>query len=174
MTIDQINFLLSILALLGQLFIVFLLFYLIFLRKNQLGLNKILLKSAIPISFLVVFLATSGSLYYSEIAKFIPCDLCWFQRIFIYPQVILLGLAWIKKENRITDYSLILIIIGTLISLYHNYIYYSATPSNVCSIVAPCTQQYVVGFTYITIPLLALITFVLTGLLLLSKKILKA
>ena len=153
MSTDQINIVLSTAALFGQILIVFFLIYLIFFRKSNFRPIKFIIDRAIPIAFLVALIATGGSLYYSEIAKLIPCELCWLQRFFIYPQVILLGLAWLKKENNILDYSLALIGIGTLISLYHNYIYYSATPSNVCSIVAPCTQQYVVGFGYISLPL---------------------
>jgi disulfide bond formation protein DsbB len=173
MSIVQINSFLSILALLGQILIIALLIFLLFFRKYQSQLTRLITNSFIPLAFVVALLATSGSLYYSEIAKFQPCELCWFQRIFIYPQVILLGIAWLKKEKYILDYSLTMIAIGIVISLYHNYIYYTAQPSGFCSIVAPCTQQYIVGLGYITIPLLALTSLVLMGLLLLNKKIIK-
>ena len=173
MSIDQFNIILSILALFGQISIIVLILYLFFGQKYQPRLVKAIINNLIPLAFIVALVATSGSLYYSEIAKFTPCELCWFQRIFIYPQVILLGLAWLKKEQHILDYSLVMIVVGIIISLYHNYIYFTAKPSGFCSIVAPCTQQYIVGFNYITIPLLALTSLVLIGLLLLSKKIIK-
>lgn len=173
MTINQINAILSILAALGQILIIVLLIFLLFFRASKSRLSKLVVNSAIPLAFIVALVATGGSLYYSQIAKFTPCELCWFQRIFIYPQVILLGLAWFKKDKYILDYSLALIAIGIVISLYHNYIYYTATTSNVCSIITPCTKQYIVGFNYITIPLLALTSLVLMGLLLLNKKIIK-
>ena len=173
MSIAQINLILSILALLGQILIIVLLIFLFFLRKYKSRLSKLITNSAIPLAFIVALVATSGSLYYSEIANFKPCELCWFQRIFIYPQVILLGVAWLKKEKYILDYSLVMIAVGTIISIYHNYIYYTAKPSGFCSAAAPCIQQYIVGFGYITIPLLSLTTLILIGLLLLSKKIIK-
>jgi len=119
----------------------------------------------------VALVSTLSSLYYSEIAHFIPCDLCWFQRIFMYPLVIMLGLAIIKKKDEIIDYSLGLVAVGTLISLYHNYIYYSAETTNFCSIVAPCTQKYITSFGYISIPLMALTAFLMIALLLINKKI---
>lgn len=173
MSIVQINFILAFLALLGQVLVIVLLVFLLFFRKTQSKLTRIMSNIFIPLSFAVALVATSGSLYYSEIANFKPCELCWYQRIFIYPQVILLGMAWLKKEKYILDYSLITIAIGTIISAYHNYVYYTAKSSAVCSAVAPCTQQYIVGFGYITVPLLALTSLILMGVLLLSKKIIK-
>ena len=170
MSIDQVNGIISFFVLIGQLVIAVLIFYFVFLKKKELKLFKFVSRSTIPLAFFVALAATSGSLYYSVIANFTPCELCWFQRIFIYPQVILLGLAWLKKDKHIFDYSLVLIGIGILISLYHNYIYYTVQPSNVCSIVAPCTQQYILGFNYISLPLSALTALILMGLLLLSNR----
>jgi disulfide bond formation protein DsbB len=170
MSINQVNALISILVLIGQIAIVVLLFYFILLRSRGLKLFKFISRNAIPLAFFVALVAVSGSLYYSVIAGFIPCELCWAQRIFIYPQIVILGLAWFKKDKHIIDYSLALISIGALISLYHNYIYYTVQPSNVCSIANPCTQQYILGFNYISIPLASLTALILMGLLLLSSK----
>lgn len=170
MSINQVNTIISILVLAAQAIIAVLLFYFIFLRRSKLKLFEFISRNAILLAFIVALVATSGSLYYSAIAGFPPCELCWFQRIFIYPQLIILGLAWFKKDKHIIDYSLALISIGTLISLYHNYIYYSIQPGNFCSIENPCTQQYFLGFDYITLPLSALTSLILMGLLLLSNK----
>lgn len=170
MPIGQVNALLAVLVILGQIFIICAIFYLLLFKKYKNRVIKFILKNSLPLALLVSFLATFGSLYYSEVAGFTPCDLCWFQRIFMYPQVILLGLAWLKKEKSVIDYSLVLIFIGSLISLYHNYIYYTAQSSTFCSIVSPCTQPYVVGFSYISIPLLALSAFLIIGLLLIGQK----
>ncbi|HDX9707084.1 TPA: disulfide bond formation protein B, partial [Bacillus thuringiensis] len=60
------------------------------------------------IAWAVSFIATCGSLYLSEILKFEPCNLCWYQRIFMYPLVILLGVAIIKKDYAVSVYSLII------------------------------------------------------------------
>ncbi|KAF6544496.1 disulfide bond formation protein B, partial [Bacillus sp. EKM202B] len=68
------------------------------------------------ISWATSFIATSSSLYLSEIMKYEPCTLCWYQRIFMYPLVIILGIAIINKDYKVSTYSLILSIIGISIS----------------------------------------------------------
>lgn len=110
----------------------------------------------------VALVATLGSLYFSEVLKFIPCELCWYQRIFMYPQVFLLGMAFVRKQFIIARYTLMLSIIGGTISLYHYFIqkvpfFRNTAPS--CSIV-PCTGDYLNWLGFITIPLLALIAFI--------------
>lgn len=107
--------------------------------------------------------ATLGSLYFSEIKQFEPCELCWYQRIFMYPLTILLGVASVKKEAGIAVYSAALSGIGLCISLYHYLIqkvafFSSSAPE--CGRV-PCTGQYINLFGFITIPFLALIAFAL-------------
>jgi disulfide bond formation protein DsbB len=115
----------------------------------------------------ISLIATLGSLYFSEIMKFIPCELCWFQRIFMYPQVIILGMAVIRKEYDIAHYSLVLSIIGGAISTYHYLIQkvpFFQDNAISCGIV-PCTGQYINWLGFITIPFLALIAFILIAVL---------
>lgn len=128
-------------------------------------------RKAIRAAFVVALVATAGSLYYSEIAGFVPCDLCWFQRIFMYPQVVLLGLALWKRDDRIVDYALALAGIGFLFSLYHNIIIATATQSAFCSFTSvSCTTKTVMGLGYVTIPLMALTAFAsIISVLLLGK-----
>jgi disulfide bond formation protein DsbB len=125
-------------------------------------------KHGLKLAFIISLVATLGSLFYSNVAGYTPCSLCWFQRIFIYPQVFLLGLALYKKEKVVIDYSLLLILVGGLISLYHNYIYYNAISTSFCASdeVAACATRYIWELGYITIPLMALSAFILIGLLL--------
>jgi disulfide bond formation protein DsbB len=115
----------------------------------------------------ISLIATLGSLYFSEVMKFVPCELCWFQRIFMYPQVILLGMAAIRKEYYIARYSLVLSIIGGLISTYHYLIQkVSFFQDNAISCGnVPCTGQYINWLGFITIPFLALTAFILITLL---------
>lgn len=106
-------------------------------------------------------IATAGSLYFSEIRGYIPCDLCWIQRIFMYPLVIIVGVAYAQKNVRIAVTSLIISGIGGLISLYHYGIQKLAFLSDSapsCGQV-PCTGQYINYLGFITIPFLALIAF---------------
>ncbi|EJL41625.1 putative disulfide formation protein [Brevibacillus agri] len=116
----------------------------------------------------VSLIATAGSLFFSEVLKYIPCDLCWYQRILMYPLIILLGVASAKKDYKMSSYALILSLIGGCISLYHYLI--QKVPAlhelgNACGIV-PCNTDYINWFGFITIPFLALVAFTLISILL--------
>jgi disulfide bond formation protein DsbB len=132
------------------------------MNQKEKGLENLLISA-----WVISLIATLGSLYFSEVMKFIPCDLCWFQRIFMYPQVILLGLAAIRKEYGIARYSLTLSIIGGTISLYHylmQKVPFFQEHAISCGRI-PCTGQYINWLGFITIPFLALTAFILISLL---------
>jgi disulfide bond formation protein DsbB len=106
-------------------------------------------------------IATMGSLYFSEIMKYEPCVLCWYQRILMYPMVILLGVAYVRKDFQAALYSTILSGIGLLVSLYHYSIQkvsFLSESAPACGRV-PCTGEYINLFGFITIPFLALTGF---------------
>ena len=156
-----------------QIFIVLLIVYFLFFRKKTDFIPGFLAKNWLKLAFAVAVIATSGSLFYSEFAGFNPCRLCWFQRIFMYPQVIILGIALAKKDSKIVDYILPLSVVGLIISIYHNYIFYGAISSAVCAIGESCVTQYVLEFGYITIPMMSLTAFALIIAFVLSKKYLE-
>lgn len=111
----------------------------------------------------VTLLATSGSLFYSELLGYIPCDLCWLQRIFMYPLVIIYGVALVKRNLDIALPGLILSIIGLPISIYHYSL--QKLPAlqeagGFCTNI-PCNLQYVNYFGFITIPFLAGLAFLI-------------
>ncbi|MGH0521673.1 disulfide oxidoreductase [Bacillus toyonensis] len=114
------------------------------------------------IAWATSFIATSSSLYFSEIMKYEPCTLCWYQRIFMYPLVIILGIAITNKDYKISTYSLILSIIGISISTYHYLMQKIPHLSNIstCGRI-PCTGDYLNWFGFITIPFLCLIAFLI-------------
>ncbi len=119
---------------------------------------------AFPIGFLLGFASITGSLIYSEIYNLPPCLLCWWQRIFIYPQVLFFALAWYRtekgcNESNIFFYTLPLAIIGTITSLYHVILQrgvISSTGACVLSEVS-CTTIDVQVFGFITIPVMAFV-----------------
>ncbi|WP_338753451.1 disulfide oxidoreductase [Bacillus sp. FJAT-52991] len=121
------------------------------------------------------FVAMLGSLYFSEVMKYEPCELCWYQRIFMYPIVFILGLAVVKKDVTAAKYSLLLSIIGGSISLYHYAIQkvdFLAESAPGCGRV-PCTGMYIDVFGFITIPFLALTAFIIifvTSLMIIKGK----
>lgn len=115
----------------------------------------------------VAVLATAGSLYFSEVLRYEPCELCWYQRILMYPLVIVLGIAAVKKDGSQWLYVLPFSLIGSGVSLYHYLIqktsfFAEASPS--CGRV-PCTGEYINAFGFITIPFLALIGFTVISVL---------
>lgn len=167
--LDFVNKVLAAGAIGAQVFIVVGAGFVILNRKKN-KVSSFFARNGIRFSFFVALAATAGSLFYSGYAGFVPCSLCWFQRIFMYPEVILLGLAWLKNEKHIIDYSLTLSIIGWLISAYHNYIIYKGLHSIVCTISEPCTVNYVLEYGYITIPMMALTAFSLIILFLIFQK----
>lgn len=132
--------------------------------------KKILGDRAIFLAFTVALTATLGSLYLSEIAHFTPCKLCWLQRIFMYPLVIILGTALYKKRQDVAVYVLPLSLVGGLISSYHYYLQMNPQPLAPCSDIGfsvSCSDRFVTSYGYITIPWMALSAFVLIGLLML-------
>lgn len=119
--------------------------------------------SYIQLSFLVSLIATAGSLYFGEVLKYPPCTLCWYQRICMYPLVVILGSALWNDESRFYRAALPLSTIGLLIAAYHNLLYYGIIPDSVtpCSQGVSCTSKQVEIFGFLTIPLMSLISFVL-------------
>jgi len=113
-------------------------------------------------AFLVAAIATGGSLFFSEIAGFVPCELCWFQRICMYPLSLLTLFIAAHGDHRVARYLLPFPIIGAGVSIYHLLVenHVVATPL-ACQIGAGCTVKWINEFGYMTIPTLALTGFAL-------------
>jgi disulfide bond formation protein DsbB len=135
---------------------------------------KYLAKNALIFAFVVSLTATLGSLFYSEVAGYEPCKLCWIQRIFMYPQPILLALGLAKKDRSLADYILTLSFIGAPISAYHYFLQINPSVTAPCSTVGysiSCSKTFVLQLGYITIPMMALTAFLLTGLLMITQNL---
>lgn len=126
--------------------------------------------SGLTLMLTVAIVATAGSLFLSDIAGWTPCKLCWYQRIFMYPQVILLGIALWKKDRNIALHILLLSIIGALIAGYHysEQVMAALTPADPlkpCDTTGTsCASTPFFRFGYITIPMMALTAFALNAL----------
>lgn len=116
---------------------------------------------AIPLAWAVATVCTLGSLYLSEIAKFKPCLLCWYQRIAMYPLALLLGIASIRRDRNIRVYVIAQAGVGAAIAAYHSWI--QAFPpeggTSFCTVDAPCTARYVWELGFVSIPFMALSGF---------------
>lgn len=142
-------------------------------RQADNPLVRLLGRYGLTVVFLISLLAVLGSLFYSQLAGFPPCDLCWWQRIFMYPLVLILGWGIYKKDYGSLDYALLLALAGTGVSLYHNYIYYGGADFTSCQsggLGINCLRRFVWEFNYIGIPQMALTAFLLILLILAAIK----
>ena len=140
-------------------------FYYLFRRNRPHDrLLDFLRHHGLVLAFCMAVIAMLGSLFFSEIAGYEPCKLCWFQRIAMYPLVPVLGLALIRRDRTAAASGLSLAVPGVLVSIYHNYIYYSGTVLAVCSAAGgsdSCVKRYTMAYGYISIPMMALTAFLL-------------
>jgi disulfide bond formation protein DsbB len=133
------------------------------------GARAVVGPAALWLAFTVALVATLGSLYYSEIARFTPCVLCWYQRIAMYPLVVVLGIAAVRGDLRVRTYVVPIALIGAAIAIYHIGVErLPGLPSGACSLAAPCDLIYVQHFGFITIPVMALAGFIAITTLLLA------
>jgi disulfide bond formation protein DsbB len=122
----------------------------------------------VKLNFLLALIGTTASLYFSEVMRFAPCSLCWYQRICLFPLVFIFAVAIWSRDRRYWMYALPLSVAGLAISIYHNSLYYGfvAEALSVCTTDISCSAQPLELFGFITIPLLSMIGFIMiTGLL---------
>lgn len=120
-------------------------------------------------AWLVAAVATAGSLFFSYVMGFAPCVLCWYQRIFLFPLVVILAVGLFPVDRGVVRYALPLAAVGWLVAGYHNLVYAGVVPESLapCTRGISCTEEYVELFGVFSIPLLSLLAFTaLTGLLL--------
>ena len=149
---------------------------LFFFRKNLPGFEHIVAfirEWGLALGLALTVVASALTLYYSDILGIPPCPLCWWQRIFLYPQVILFALALWRKERFIADYSIVLSVIGLGFALYHHCLQVLPSGSLPCPAegTVSCAQRFMFEFGYITYPLMAASLFVfLIALMLFVRK----
>lgn len=123
-------------------------------------------------AWIIAIVATVGSLYFSEVRLFVPCALCWYQRILMYPLTLILGVATYRQDGRAFAYSLPLSVLGMLVALYH--VLHQKIPgfgsAAVCRGGVACDMQYINWLGFISIPVLALTAFTLITVLLLVSR----
>lgn len=123
---------------------------------------------AVPLALLVAFVATAGSLYYSESAGFTPCLLCWYQRICMYPLVPILAVGAVRRDSAVGLYAAAFVVVGAPLSLYHWLVERvdALSDSVSCSATAPCSVPPFEELGYVTLPFMAMSAFLLIGALL--------
>ena len=127
------------------------------------------------ICWLLAATSTMGSVFFSHVMDFAPCVLCWYQRICLFPLIILLGVGLFSFDKSVVKYTLPLAIAGWLIALYHSLLYAGIIPENIqpCTQGVSCTEEYIDLLGFITIPMLSLLSFslIIALLLILQRRI---
>lgn len=163
MSVDNLNFILA-LGVVAMQVGAFALLALFFMRKQPefSGQVSFIARWALWKAFALAFIGSALTLVYSDILGFEPCPLCWWQRIFLYPQVILLGMAlWRESYLRTAvDFSIVMSVIGAGIAVYHHLLQMMPAGTLPCPATGPsCAQITFLEFGYITYPMMALALF---------------
>ena len=113
------------------------------------------------LSWLVAMTSTAGSFFFSNYMKLPPCNLCWYQRVFMFPLILVLGVGYLIKDKNIHLYSLPIIFCGWLIAFYHNLIYYKWISAELipCTGGVSCTERQLDLFGFLSIPMMSFFSF---------------
>ena len=128
-------------------------------------------ESSLSLAALVAVGAMLGSLAFSEIADFVPCDFCWYQRIAMYPLAVILIIAAVRGDSGIRPYALTVAGIGFALAAYHVQLQWFPEQSSTCDVSNPCSGRWVESFGFVTIPQMSALAFALIiGLLTLPQE----
>lgn len=118
------------------------------------------------IAWTIVLLSVAISLYFSDIRGFVPCNLCWYARILMYPLVVIIGIGIIRKERQWVMYAAPFVAAGWLLEFYHSLLQWGVVTEALTKCISgvPCTTKYINYFGFVTIPFLALLAFTAVGL----------
>jgi disulfide bond formation protein DsbB len=136
-------------------------------RASVVALVSAIAPQSVLLAWIVATVTTLGSLYYSEHAGFVPCELCWYQRILMYPLVIVLGVAWIRRDAKVWMTALVFVVLGAPLSLYHWLVERvpAFAESSSCSVSVPCTAPWFEKLGFVTLAWMAMSSFLLIGVL---------
>jgi len=123
-------------------------------------------------AWVIALVATAGSLFFSEVMHLPPCVLCWYQRIAMYPLVVVVGVGILGRDPGFKRYALPLCLGGLAVSVYHNLLYYGVLSESIapCTQGVSCTSRQIEWLGFITIPLMALTAFLLIALCLVCHR----
>ena len=119
----------------------------------------------LKLNIMLSLTASLGSLYFSQVMRFIPCELCLYQRIFMFSLVIIFVSAYKFKDKKFYIYAFPLALIGLAVAFYHNLLQYGLLPESLttCTVGIPCDIDYLNLFGFVTIPLLSFIVYLSIG-----------
>ena len=123
----------------------------------------------------IAFAAMAGSLYFSDVVGFVPCLFCWYQRIAMYPLVVVLGVGLLRADTGVWRFALPLPLIGLGMAAYHVALQFQPTLELIpCNSGVPCSGRYVAAFGFVSIPVMSGAAFMMISALLLLLRQLEA
>ena len=167
---NTLNHNLSLLTIIGSVAIIVLILhvgYRIYIGKPC-GLMKFISATIWWISFGVALAGSFLTLFYSQYLGYAPCDLCWYQRVFLYPQVLIFIYAGLRKDRSVLPYTLLLSVAGFCIALYHHFLqigYDLMKPCSTAPFAVDCAKPSFVEFGFVTFPFMAVVLFAFLGTL---------
>lgn len=172
--IDTINKILAGGTIFLQIIILVIAINLLFFRKHNNAFLIFIKKYTFILGFLVALGGVLLSLFYSNVIGYPPCELCWIQRIFLYPQLILFGMELYKKDKSMVDFSIVFAVLGAITSIYHIYVENGGTAGLACADPSKggvsCAVRYIYEFGYVTMPIMALTLSIFIIVILLNYK----
>jgi disulfide bond formation protein DsbB len=134
-------------------------------RKQPLSFPLWITRNVILLAFIMSLSGTILSLVYSDLVGFVPCVLCWYQRIFMYSLAIILGIAWAKKRKDVIIYAIPLAVFGLLVAIYHYVLqlvkHFGGTIIGCTGGTVDCAETYFFHYGYISMPAMAITSFLL-------------
>lgn len=173
MDLETANMLLGLATLLLQIVTVALVaLYILRHRPMFSGITSLIRRWGLWLAFIASLISSALTLYYSEVIGIEPCPLCWWQRVFLYSQVVLFAMALWKRDTLIAGYSIALSIFGLGFALYHHALQVLPSGSLPCPATGvSCAARFMFEFGYITYPLMAATLFAfLIVLMLFARK----
>ncbi|MCW9054699.1 MAG: disulfide bond formation protein B [Candidatus Pacebacteria bacterium] len=158
--VEQLNLILSLGIIALQMSACFV--FLLFLFKKKHPVLRLIRKYGLLIVFALSLLGAVMTLVYSEVFGFVPCSLCWLQRVFLYSQVVVVGIALVKREQvaMVADYLIGLSVFGAVVALYQHLLQVGERDLVGCPVSGgDCSQRILFEFGYITFPLMAFTLF---------------
>lgn len=172
--LDTVNKILSVGTIFLQIIILSIFITLIFFRNRDNPFLLFFKKYTFLFGFLGALGAFALSIFYSDFVGFPACELCWIQRIFLYPQLILFGMELYKRDRSIVDFSIVFAILGSITSIYHIYVEAGGTKGLACADPSnggiSCAVRYIYEFGYVTMPIMCLTISLFIIILLVNYK----
>ncbi len=121
-------------------------------------------------AWLIASVSMLGALFFSDVMHVAPCVLCWWQRIFMFPLVLILPIGMFPFDRKVVRYALPLAALGGLVAAFHVLLVAGVIPEGLkpCTQGVPCSEQVIRWFGFVTIPFLSLVAFAAIGALLLN------